>query len=301
MNKKVKEIKEIAKKNGIFIEEDSIKINESGLDFQVVHAVDRDGVQWILRLPRREDSMTKTDVEKKVLHTVNLHVSFEVPVWSVYTDDLIAYKQLSGIPAGTVDPAIQNYIWEIDVNNVPASYLNSLGKVLAELHQVPKESLINIPGFNVQTADEAKVAMKKRMNAVKEKYGVSDALWARWQAWMDNDKMWPTHTGLIHGDVHAGHTLINEQAEVTGLIDWTEVAVTDVSKDFVGPYMVFGEEALEQIIASYEAAGGVTWPLMKEHIIEFQATSAIDIAEFAEASGLQEYEEMAKESLGMEV
>ena len=113
--------------------------------------------------------------------------------------------------------------------------------------------------------------------------------------------MWPTNTGLVHGDVHAGHTLINVQAEVTGLIDWTEVAVTDISKDFVGLYMTFGEQALETIIASYEAAGGTTWPLMKEHIIELQATYAVDLAEFAEASGLQEYVQMAKESLGVEV
>ncbi|GAE26932.1 macrolide 2-phosphotransferase [Halalkalibacter wakoensis JCM 9140] len=295
---KMKQITDIAKRNGIVI--DSMKINESGLDFQVVHATDDKGNRWILRLPRRDDSMAKTEVEKQVLNIVSRILSIEVPVWSVCTDEMIAYKQLSGIPAGTVDPAIQNYVWEFDESNVPQNYLDSLGKMLAELHRIPTES-INVPGLKVQTADEARDDMKKRMIRVKEKYGVGDKLWKRWQAWVGNDKMWPKHTGLIHGDVHAGHTLINEQATVTGLIDWTEVAVTDVSKDFVGPYMTFGEEALEQIITSYEAAGGITWPLMKEHIIEYEATSAIDLAEFAEASGLKEYEQMAKESLGVEI
>lgn len=294
---KMKQITDMAKRNGIVI--DSMKLNESGLDFQVVHATDDKGNRWILRLPRRDDSMAKSEVEKQVLNIVSRTLSIEVPVWSVCTDEMIAYKQLSGVPAGTVDPSIQNYVWEFDENNVPPNYLDSLGKMLAELHRIPTES-INIPGLNVQTADEARDAMKNRMIRVKEKYGVGDELWKRWQAWVDNDKMWPKHTGLIHGDVHAGHTLINEQATVTGLIDWTEVAVTDVSKDFVGPYMIFGEEALEQIITSYEAAGGITWPLMKEHIIEYEATSAIDLAEFAEASGLKEYEQMAKESLGVE-
>lgn len=294
----MKQITDIAKRNGIVI--DSMKINESGLDFQVVHATDDKGNRWILRLPRRDDSMAKTEVEKQVLNIVSRILSIEVPVWSVCTDEMIAYKQLSGIPAGTVDPAIQNYVWEFDESNVPQNYLDSLGKMLAELHRIPTES-INVPGLKVQTADEARDDMKKRMIRVKEKYGVGDKLWKRWQAWVGNDKMWPKHTGLIHGDVHAGHTLINEQATVTGLIDWTEVAVTDVSKDFVGPYMTFGEEALEQIITSYEAAGGITWPLMKEHIIEYEATSAIDLAEFAEASGLKEYEQMAKESLGVEI
>ncbi|MFC5711942.1 macrolide 2'-phosphotransferase [Thalassorhabdus alkalitolerans] len=296
---KIKEITESAKRNGIIIEEDSVKINESGLDFQVVHATDQKGDRWILRLPRRDDSMAKTEVEKQVLDLVSRTVAFEVPVWTVYTDAMIAYKQLSGIPAGTVDPEIQNYVWEFDEHNVPENYINSLGKVLAELHQVPTES-IHVQGLKVQSVDEARDAMKKRMINVKEKYGVGKDLWKRWQAWVDNDKIWPQQTGLLHGDVHAGHTLINEQAEVTGLIDWTEAAITDVSKDFVGPYMTHGEQALQQIITAYEKAGGITWPLMKDHIIEYEAASAIDLAEFAESSGSKEYEQMAKESLSVE-
>ncbi len=125
---KIKKITESAKRNGIIIEEDSVKINESGLDFQVVHATDQKGDRWILRLPRRDDSMAKTEVEKQVLDLVSRTVSFEVPVWTVYTDAMIAYKQLSGIPAGTVDPEIQNYVWEFDEHNVPENYINSLGR-----------------------------------------------------------------------------------------------------------------------------------------------------------------------------
>ncbi len=298
MNKKVEEIKEIAERNGIYIEAESMKINESGVDFQVVHAVDRDGVRWILRLPRRKDSMAKTEVEKKVLDFVSRSVSFEVPVWTVFTDDLIAYKQLSGSPAGTIDPEIQNYVWEFDINNVPDTHFDSLGKVMAELHQISPEAS-EIQGLKVLDAEGVRAEMKKRVSWVKEKYGVNEELEARWQAWLQDDKMWPNHTGLMHGDIHAGHTLINDRAEVTGLIDWTEAAVTDVSKDFVGPYMIFGEQALERIIASYKDAGGVTWPLMKEHIIERKATYPIDIAELAATSGLKEYEDMAKESLGL--
>ncbi len=298
MNKKGKEITEIARKNGINVQEDSIKINDSGLDFQVVHAIDNRNEKWVLRIPRRKDVMAKTDLEKSVLDTVNKHVSFEVPVWSVYTDDLIAYKQLSGVPAGTIDPEIQNYVWEFDINNVPESYHASIGKVLAKLHHVPKEKL-SLPGLTLNGAEEAKASMIKRMNEVKETYGVREDLWARWQTWLANDEMWPEHTGLIHGDVHAGHTLINEQAEVTGLIDWTEAAVTDVSRDFIGHLRTFGEPGLEKAIAAYSKAGGVTWPLMKEHIIELTATYAIDIAEFAKVSGEKEYERMAKEALGV--
>lgn len=106
-------------------------------------------------------------------------------------------------------------------------------------------------------------------------------------------------TGLSHGDVHPGHELINEQSEITGLIDWTEVAVTDVSRDFVTHYMVAGVEGLEKALAAYAQAGGNTWPLMKEHIIELTNANAVGVAEFAAVSGSKEYEEMAKQMLGV--
>nr|WP_078379964.1 macrolide 2'-phosphotransferase [Sutcliffiella halmapala] len=291
-------VKEIAEQNGILIKEDSIKLNESGLDFQVAHAEDVQGNNWILRLPRREDAWLKTELEKNVLETLHQHVFFEIPVWSVYTKELIAYKQLSGIPAVTFDLASQKNKWQLDEENVPQSFNESLGRVLAELHQFPKEKLTHLD-LKVHTAAEARATMVSRMNKVKEKFGVGEALWERWQTWIANDEMWPKETALIHGDVHAGHTLINDNKEVTGLIDWTEAAVTDPSKDFMGHYVVFGEAALEQLIAFYHQAGGITWPFMKEHIIELTTTSAIDLAEFAEQSGSKEYEQLAIDGLGV--
>jgi len=38
---------------------------------------------------------------------------------------------------------------------------------------------------------------------------------------------------------------------------------------------------------------------MKGHIIELNTTSAVDIAEFGEKSGLEEYEHMVKQALGV--
>ena len=53
---------EIAKKHHILLKEDTLKFNESGLDFQVVFAEDHKGNEWALRMPRREDVMPRTKV-----------------------------------------------------------------------------------------------------------------------------------------------------------------------------------------------------------------------------------------------
>ena len=297
MSKDMKQIKEITKKHNIILKEETMQFNESGLDFQVVFAQDESGIDWVLRLPRREDVMPRTKVEKHALDLVNQYAkSFQAPNWIIYTDELIAYKKLSGVPAGTIDHNIGNYVWEIDINNIPESFHKSLGRVLAELHSIPSDKATEL-GLVVQTPEEVRISMKQRMDDVKAKFGVGENLWNRWQAWINDDEVWPMKTGLIHGDIHAGQTMIDKDANVIGLIDWTEAKVTDISNDFVFHYKAFGEEGLEALIFAYKEAGGYYWPKMKEHIIELVAAYPVSIAEFAIASGVEDYAQMAKEAL----
>lgn len=295
MNKE--QVIKIAKKYNLALKEDRLQFNESGLDFQVVFALDENGDEWVLRLPRREDVMPRTIVEKQALDLVHQYAkSFQAPNWMIYTDELIAYKKLDGKPAGTIDHEIGNYVWEMDINNVPDAFHQTLGSVLSELHGIPTDQVADLE-LVVHTADEARESMKERMNAVKAKFGVGERLWNRWQSWLDNDEMWPKKTGFIHGDIHAGHILIDKDANVTGLIDWTEAKVSDISNDFGFHYKAFGEEGLEALITAYKEAGGYYWPKMKEHIIELVAASPVSIAEFAFVSGVEEYEQMAKKAL----
>lgn len=44
-----KELTSLAAQNGLHIAEESMKINESGMDFRVAFATDEQGQQWILR------------------------------------------------------------------------------------------------------------------------------------------------------------------------------------------------------------------------------------------------------------
>jgi macrolide phosphotransferase len=299
MSKTKNEVIEIAARHGLCLKEDTLVFNESGLDFQVVFAMDQEGNQWALRLPRREDVMPRTKVEKKTLDLINENITtFQAPNWSIYNDELIAYKKLNGVPAATMNIETHSYTWEIDEKNVPPCFHKTLGKALADLHKVSIEKAIEA-GLTVHTPEQARQSMKERMDAVKEKVGVGDSLWNRWQTWMKNDEMWPKKTGLIHGDVHAGHILVDKDANVTGLIDWTEAKVTDVANDFVVYYKTFGEEGLDLLINAYKEAGGYFWPKMKEHIIELDAAYPVAIAEFAMISGLDEYMQMAKQTLGL--
>ncbi|WP_041548915.1 macrolide 2'-phosphotransferase [Chamaesiphon minutus] len=299
MTKNIKsqqEVLELANQNGLTIQENSLEFNESGLDFQVVLATDTKGERWILRIPRREDVLLSVDKEKRTLETIAPLLSVEVPRWTICTDELIAYRALNGVPAGTIDSVAKAYVWEIDVANVPDRFHTSLAKGMASLHQISVEK-VRAAGLPVKTAEEVRAQMRQRMDAVRGEFGVGRALWERWQHWLQSDEIWMKETVLTHGDLHAGHILIDAQAQVTGFIDWTEASVTDPARDFIAHYRMFGRAALDKLISAYAEAGGRTWPRMAEHVIELNAAFAIDIAEFALKSGLDEYKQMARQSL----
>ncbi|ARK32239.1 macrolide 2'-phosphotransferase [Halalkalibacter krulwichiae] len=292
-------VTQLASRNGLDILEETIKINESGVDFRVAHANDYNGDKWILRLPRRRESMRHAIQEKKALEIIQHHVNFQVPDWSIFSDEIIAYKQLKGVPAATIDVEQQGYIWSFDETNVPVKFHQSLGKAIAELHALPKREFENI-GVEMVGATELRASMKQRMERVKEQYDVNPILWERWQAWLAEDSFWPTHVGVKHGDLHPGHILIDQNNLVTGFIDWTEVGIADVSVDFMSHHLLFGDEGLKKVLDAYDNAGGRTWPRMAEHIVELLTTSGITVAEYAQVSGLKDMQEIAAQMLASE-
>ncbi|MNJ56653.1 Phosphotransferase enzyme family protein [compost metagenome] len=116
---------------------------------------------------------------------------------------------------------------------------------------------------------------------------------------MSEDSYWPSHSGLIHGDLHPPHIIINDQSEVTGLLDWTEAEVSDPAKDFVIYLAIFGEQGLADLIQRYEQAGGRVWPRMHEHIAERLAAYPALIGKFALITDKEEHMAMARNALGL--
>lgn len=298
MDEKVEEVLDTAYKYGLELSEDSLNFENMGLDFQVVFAADISKQDWVLRLPRRKDVFQKIAQEKKVLDFIgNYQKIFHVPIWEIYEEDLIAYKKLENEPAVTAAAETGEQKWLFNKEDIPKNYIKSLARSLAALHNIPVEDACKT-GMPIYTGAEIRDVMKMRMDKVHRNYDVNGTLWNRWMRWIDDDTIWPEDTSVIHGDLFPGHTLIDSDYHVTGIIDWTEAKVSDPANDFTAFYLLFGENKLDELIRSYREAGGYTWMGMKRHIMALLDTQAITIAEFAESSGLEEYRKMAEEMLG---
>ncbi|WP_232065179.1 macrolide 2'-phosphotransferase [Rhodocytophaga rosea] len=250
-------------------------------------------------LTQKRDVGERAGYENKVLTLVSRHLPIAVPEWKVNTESLIAYPLLPGTPAATIDTEIKQYRWHLDPAALPAAFVDSFAHTLVALHNIAPLAAAQSQ-IRVTHAEKIRTDLQLKMEKVQQEIGVSQALWQSWQAWLGDDSYWPQHTVLVHGDLHAGHILVDAQSRISGLIDWTEAEVGDPTIDFVPYLATFGEVALSTLLSRYEQAGGRVWPRMQEHILHLQGAYAINIALFALQSGLEEYLQMAKVALGVE-
>ncbi|MDQ1910793.1 macrolide 2'-phosphotransferase [Paenibacillus sp. GD4] len=294
----VQHILELARNHGIEVEPSTATSNESGLDFFAVFANGKEGARWVLRSPRREDVIESAAYEQNVLRLAAGRLPVSVPNWEVHTQELIAYRMLEGTPMATINMETKSYDWHMDPQAIPEAFIQSLAEALAALHGIRSDEALR-DGVRVKEPAEVRAAMAEQMNDIRHAFGVSRALWDRWQQWLADETYWPPYTGLVHGDLHPGHILVNAEGKVTGLLDWTEGEVADPAADFTIYYALFGDEGLADLLVRYEKAGGRVWPWMHEHIVERLAAYPVLIGLFALKSGLEEYKVMARHALGV--
>ncbi|MBT0810474.1 macrolide 2'-phosphotransferase [Litoribacter ruber] len=291
---KIDDIQKLTKSNGLAVKEDLV-FNDMGIDFKVVFATTEDGKKWLLRIPRRKDLGEQIEEEKKILELAGKYLSIQVPNWQIANSELVAYPLLEGKPALTFDAQTYEVSWNMDQNN-PA-YITSLAEALVQLHSIPR-SQVEKSGLKITPAENLRKVMADRLELVKSELGLSKELESRYRKWLDNDPLWPDFTKFIHGDLYAGHVMVNESGEVTGIIDWSTAHIGDISEDFAGHHKVFGEDSLKDLIQEYEKQGGDTWDKLYEHTIERTFAAPLAYGYFAIQTQDPTHLQGAKEQLG---
>ena len=249
---------------GLVLPSSAPALEQTGLDFLVLHARDASGQPWVVRTPRRADVVAAAAREARVLRVLAGRLPVAVPDWRVHAPDVIAYPRLPGMPAlDVVDGAP---VWHIDLDALPDALLDGIARALVALQAV--DGAGDGAGLVVKTIEASREEMAAAMRDTREALGVGDALWARWQRWIGDDSFWPPHRALVHGDLHPGHLLLDERQRLTGILDWTEACVSDPGIDFAMLGGCLGTPALAAIVDRFARAGGRAWPRLLDHAAE---------------------------------
>lgn len=299
MIRNVEELLAAARNHGLRLNPELVKLDESGVDFLVAHATDEEGVNWMVRCPRRPDVIAAAATENRVLDLVRRHLPVAVPEWQVYAPEIITYPKLAGTPAASIDTKNPQYIWYIDQQSPSDKFIVSLAESLAALHAISKDEVIEA-GLRRLSPAEARQSFAQNMDKTRSLLGVSDSVWRRWQEWLGDYTYWPEHSALVHGDMHPGHMLVDEDHRLIGLLDWTEAHVTDPAIDFVLYFATLGKPALSSLLKHYEEAGGRVWPRMQEHIVEMYCAYPVTIAMFVLSTGEEAHLELARTMLAQQ-
>jgi aminoglycoside phosphotransferase (APT) family kinase protein len=69
----------------------------------------------------------------------------------------------------------------------------------------------------------------------------------------------PAADTLVHGDLHSGQVIINEQREIAGIIDWGDVHVGDPAVDLGGVQAMLPPECHDDFLREYGPVDDVAW------------------------------------------
>jgi aminoglycoside phosphotransferase (APT) family kinase protein len=189
-----------------------------------------------------------------------LPLAVPVPVFADADDGVLAYRLLPGRPLLGGTPA--------------AGEAHRLGRFLRELHAIDPGGLAP-----VEEADPAEWLVD--LDGPAE---LLDVLHATVPA--------PTaRRVLAHGDLGAEH-LLAEDGRLTGVIDWSDAAVTDPALDLARPYRDVGPAFLAELVEAY--GPGAPDPA---RVLFFARCAALEDLGYARTSGRAAYGAAARRSL----
>jgi len=194
----------------------------------------------------------------------------------IATDEIIAYPRLEGEPAASEDPITFVLHWRVDRTAPPAAYVEPLGRLMAMVHTTPVSEAESV---GVPRSDQADVRtlFAARLERGADLFAMHPTWQARAKRWIDQDEWWSDQTVLIHGDLHPGHTLVDETGALVGVLDWTDARIADPGQEFVEAARKFEPEMLERLVDAYERAGGPAWPGLRAHVKEAIAFAPLDL------------------------
>ncbi|MFC2169826.1 phosphotransferase [Acidobacteriota bacterium] len=219
-----------------------VELLDEGWDFQVFEV---DG-RWLFRFPKREASVAKLNMERKILSGLGEWVSLPVPDYEYFcvaressSRPFAGYRKLPGV-AGDASKIVDRIM-----------VAQQLGVFLERLHTYPvdKAREAGVP----EERDLVAHWRDKSREQLKRLDGLNVNLdFLRRYLEADTPLSFDGKPSLVHSDLWAEHILVDTSSgKVSGIIDWGDTAIGDPAIDFACLYAWYGESWLENVLVHY--------------------------------------------------
>jgi aminoglycoside phosphotransferase (APT) family kinase protein len=156
------------------------------------------------------------------------------------------YPKLPGQSAIDTDPRVSD----------PAHLAPSLGRFLSWLHAFPADEAIRLGVPDRRDDSVLKEISAEALEGLDVMRQVTpDAPVSLWRAVLEHPPSSTTSScfAVVHNDLAAEHVLVDSGSRsVTGIIDWSDMAVGDRAIDFAGMCHWGGPEFLERVLSGYD-------------------------------------------------
>jgi aminoglycoside phosphotransferase (APT) family kinase protein len=242
----------------------------------------------VFRFPKRSDVEAQLLIEMRVLPVLGERVPIAIPAFSfhgqpgsVFPRHFGGYPRLPGVPGIQLGPD-----WR-----PAAAGAATLGRFLSALHAFPVAAAarLGVP----EEPNEALIEIGREALADFESVirAAPDAPVDAWRAYLETSPLVVDATQprpcLVHNDLAAEHILCDPVAgTVTGVIDWSDIAIGDPAADFAGMFHWGGEELGTRVLSHYE--GHVDRSLVARARFRAACRGVADVT-FGLATGRPEY------------
>jgi aminoglycoside 2''-phosphotransferase len=209
---------------------------------------------WVFRFPKRDDVARQLAIESRVLPVLAARSPLRLPVFSfhgrpsdAFPFPFAGYRKIPGVPAILIEE-----------RTMPVTrWAPATGRFLSWLHRFPVR---DGEALGVPRRDVGALIEDVRTDALDDLDRVAEAMASaplrQWREFFTAGCREPTATStpvLVHGDLAREHVLWDAvRQEVTGIIDWSEMAVCDRSVDFAAFFHWNGRSSIDAVLSAYD-------------------------------------------------
>lgn len=220
----------------------SLTLIGAGLD-HAAYVVDGQVVVRVATGADRDDQVRR---EAELLRRVAAvsTVPVPLPLWTEPESGCLAYRRLPGRPLLRLPDATAS-----------ASAVGAqLGRLLARLHGQPPGDWSDVVCVEHPPLEAWLAQAREDYTAVTEHVPVSYRCAV--EAFLGGAPPQPDATPVLcHNDLGIEHVLVDGGGVVTGILDWSDAAVTDPSRDLALVYRDLGRPALQAALGVYSPLG----------------------------------------------